>query len=50
MALFAFRTPKRTSAALIDVGSASVAGAYAHTSKGKRPTIFYTARLPVEKR
>lgn len=50
MALFAFSKPKRTSSVLIDIGSASVAGAYAHAVDGTLPALYYTARMPIEKR
>ncbi len=42
---------KRTgSVALIDVGTDSVAGAYAHYAENETPIILYTHRLPVEVR
>jgi hypothetical protein len=35
------------SVVLVDVGSASVAGAYAHFKKGEAPAIVYTKRVPI---
>ena len=48
MALFPFGKKKTRSVALIDIGSASVGGAYAHYEEGKPPVIYYTARVDVE--
>ncbi|MDP2816658.1 MAG: hypothetical protein Q8O19_08280 [Rectinemataceae bacterium] len=48
MALFPFGKKKTRSVALIDIGSASVGGAYAHYEEGKAPIIYYTARVDVE--
>lgn len=45
-----FGTSKRQSVALIDIGSASVGGAYAHVEPNTPPTIYYTARVPIELR
>lgn len=45
-----FGGKERHSVALIDVGSASVGGAYAHFESGATPTIYYTARVPIERR
>lgn len=50
MALLGLRKKKRTSAVLIDVGSASVAGAYAHVVEGKLPILYYSARVALERR
>lgn len=36
--------------ALIDIGSASVGGAYVRVAEGKIPTLYYTARVAVEKK
>lgn len=36
------------SVALIDIGSSSVGGAYAHFEEGKQPVIYYTARVDIE--
>ncbi len=45
-----FDKPKIQSIALIDIGSASVGGAYAHFEPGSLPTIYYTSRVPIELR
>ena len=45
-----FGKSQKRSAALIDIGSASVAGAYAHFEAGSPPTLYYTARVPIETR
>ncbi|MES2931139.1 MAG: hypothetical protein V4682_00385 [Patescibacteria group bacterium] len=50
MALFPFGKKKARSVALIDIGSASVGGAYVHYEEGKPPIIYYTARVDVEVR
>lgn len=50
MALFPFGKKKARAVALIDIGSASVGGAYAHYEDGKPPIIYYTARVDVEVR
>lgn len=50
MALFPFGKKKTRSVALIDIGSASVGGAYVHYEEGKSPIIYYTARVDVETR
>jgi len=50
MALFPFGKKKSRSVALIDIGSASVGGAYVHYEEGKPPVIYYTARVDVETR
>ncbi|HWH07050.1 MAG TPA: hypothetical protein VNU47_00800 [Candidatus Paceibacterota bacterium] len=39
---------KRQSVALIDIGAASVGGAYAHYAPLAQPVILYTARVPIE--
>lgn len=49
MALFSFRK-KRRSLALIDIGSASVGGAYADFTEGQQPVLYYTVRIPIELR
>jgi len=38
---------KTRSAVLVDIGSASVGGAYVHIVEGKAPQLCYTARIPV---
>jgi hypothetical protein len=43
------KSKKRSSVVLIDIGSASVAGAYVHYTENELPTIYYTIRLPIEK-
>ncbi len=50
MALFSFGKKKGEAVALIDIGSASVGGAYAYLEDGKLPLIYYTARVDVEPR
>jgi len=45
-----FAKPTHRSVALVDIGSASVGGAFAHLSKDQPPTIYYTARVPIEAR
>jgi len=35
------------SVVLVDIGSASVAGAYAHFKKGEQPSVVYTKRVPI---
>ncbi|MDP3402523.1 MAG: hypothetical protein Q8S35_01040 [bacterium] len=50
MGLFSFNKKKARSVALIDIGSASVGGAYVHYEEGKPPIIYYTARVDVETR
>lgn len=49
MGLFGFGKKERSTIILIDIGSASVGGAYAHFTKG-HPTIYYTARVPIQRR
>ncbi len=39
-----------TSVALIDIGSGSVGGGYAHEKQGQLPTIEYAHRIPLERR
>ncbi|MBI5405449.1 hypothetical protein HY972_00205 [Candidatus Kaiserbacteria bacterium] len=41
---------KRESVVLVDIGAASVAGAYARFTEGELPILLYTRRLPVEPR
>lgn len=45
-----FSKPKKRSIVLVDIGSASVGGAYAHFEPNMPPAIYYTARVPIEKR
>lgn len=45
-----FRKPECRSVALIDIGSGSVGGAFVHLEPGTPPTIYYTARIPIEVR
>jgi len=45
-----FKKPERRSVALIDIGSASVGGAFVHLEAFSPPTIYYTARVPIELR
>ncbi len=45
-----FKKPEQRSVALIDIGSASVGGAYAHFETLSAPTIYYTARVPIDVR
>ncbi|CAN5769033.1 hypothetical protein BH11PAT2_BH11PAT2_09620 [soil metagenome] len=44
-----FRSKKRSSVVLIDIGSSSVAGAYVHYAENELPTIYYTIRIPIER-
>jgi len=41
---------KGESVVLIDIGTGSVAGAYAHYGEGELPVLLYTRRLPIEVR
>lgn len=50
MGLFSLGKKQSRSVALIDIGSASVGGAYAHYREGEQPVIYYTARVAVEPR
>lgn len=50
LAMGLFGKPTRQSVALIDVGSASVGGAFAHFEASEQPTVYYTARVPLERR
>lgn len=43
-------TKQRQSVVLIDIGSSAVGGGYVHYEEGKLPVIYYTVRLPIEKR
>ncbi|HYE23162.1 MAG TPA: hypothetical protein VEA92_01765 [Candidatus Paceibacterota bacterium] len=45
-----FKKPERRSVALIDIGSGSVGGAFAHFEALSSPSIYYTARVPIEVR
>ena len=49
MALFDFFSDKKKSESvvLIDIGTGSVAGAYARYSEGEQPAMLYTRRLPI---
>lgn len=49
MAWFSFRKRSRT-VVVIDIGSGSVGGAYAHYIEGETPILYYTVRIPVEPR
>lgn len=48
MSLFSFGKKKGYALALIDIGSASVGGAYAYYEENQEPIIYYTARVDVE--
>lgn len=48
MGLFGFGTKRAATHVLIDVGSASVGGAYAHFKQDEEPTLYYTARINIE--
>ncbi|HRH55393.1 MAG TPA: hypothetical protein PK609_00830, partial [Candidatus Paceibacterota bacterium] len=50
MGLFSSGKKQARSVALIDIGSASVGGAYAHFVEGAQPIIYYTARVTIEPR
>jgi len=50
MGLFSLGKKHGRSVALIDIGSASVGGAYAQYKDGEQPVIYYTARVAVEPR
>ncbi|MFA5998094.1 MAG: hypothetical protein WC814_01780 [Candidatus Paceibacterota bacterium] len=45
-----FRTQRTESVALIDIGAASVAGAYVQYAPDTQPVLLYTRRLPIERR
>ena len=45
MGLFSFGTKQRSSHIIIDVGSASVGGAYVHYRTGQLPVIYYSTRI-----
>jgi len=49
MGLFSFGKKGRA-VALVDIGSASVGGAYAYYAHGAQPVIYYTVRIPVAPR
>jgi hypothetical protein len=49
MGLFGFGNKERSTMILIDIGSASVGGAYAHFGTGK-PIIYYATRIVIEQR
>ncbi|MBA3789093.1 hypothetical protein H0X32_01705 [Patescibacteria group bacterium] len=42
-----FSKKERSSVALIDISSSSIAGGLAHLESGAPPTLYYTLRLPV---
>jgi hypothetical protein len=50
MGLFSLGKKHGRSVALIDIGSASVGGAYVQYRDGEQPVIYYTARVAVEPR
>lgn len=50
MSFFRNEKKRAESVVLIDVGTASVAGAYARYGKKEQPTLLYTRRFPVEMR
>ncbi|KKW40127.1 MAG: hypothetical protein UY89_C0005G0014 [Parcubacteria group bacterium GW2011_GWA1_54_9] len=43
-----FKKKQSESVVLIDIGAASVAGAYVHYKEGETPALLYTRRLPIE--
>ncbi|VAW32224.1 hypothetical protein MNBD_CPR01-431 [hydrothermal vent metagenome] len=47
MSFFSLLHKKSESVLLIDIGSASIAGTYAHISHGYKPELYYTARVPI---
>ncbi|KND47347.1 MAG: hypothetical protein AB199_02880 [Parcubacteria bacterium C7867-004] len=47
MGLFSFGK-KTESIALIDIGSGSIGGGYAHFSEGAIPVMYYSVRIPIE--
>lgn len=50
MGLFGFGMKHKATHILIDVGSASVGGAYVHFKSGELPTIIYNARINLDAR
>lgn len=50
MSLFSLNRKRGRTVALIDIGSASVGGAYVEHTEGGQPVIYYTARVNVEPR
>ncbi len=50
MGLFGFGSKKSAIHILIDVGSASVGGAYVHFKTGQLPTIHYDVRINTDAR
>lgn len=50
MGLFSPRKKKGKAVALLDIGSASVGGAYAYLVDGAQPVVYYTARADIELR
>ncbi|MDB5189881.1 MAG: hypothetical protein JWN49_207 [Parcubacteria group bacterium] len=42
-----FKSKKRSSVVVIDIGSSSVAGAYVHYTDKELPIIYYTIRMPI---
>jgi len=47
MSAFTFFRKETESVLLIDIGSASIAGAYVRIEEIKKPAIYYTARIPI---
>lgn len=45
-----FGKPVRQTVALVDIGSSSVGGAYAHFEPASAPTLYFTARIPITRR
>ncbi|HQU07827.1 MAG: hypothetical protein B7X04_01085 [Parcubacteria group bacterium 21-54-25] len=45
-----FRQHAAESVVLIDIGSASISGAYARIDRAARPVLYYTARVPIRAR
>ncbi len=50
MSFFSLFRDTAESVVLIDIGSASVAGTYARFENGKKPALYYTARVPIRAR
>ncbi len=48
--MWPFSSVSRSSAVLIDIGSSSVAGAYAHYADGQPSSIHYSVRVSIERR
>lgn len=45
-----FGKPERQTVALVDIGSSSVGGAFAHFEPASAPTLYFTARIPITRR